>query len=198
MELNFFKSPDGLLPAIIQDAQTKTVLMLGFMDAAALEKTQTTGQVTFYSRSKQRLWTKGEESGNFLQVIEIKVDCDQDTLLIQASPKGPICHKGTDTCWAEDNQAQFGFLSELENTIAQRKAADEDKSYVTSLFREGINKIAQKVGEEAVEMVIEAKDDNEEQFLNESADLLFHYLILLQAKGYSLKDIEATLMARKK
>lgn len=198
MELNFFKSPDGLLPAIIQDAQTKTVLMLGFMDAAALEKTQTTGQVTFYSRSKQRLWTKGEESGNFLQVIEIKVDCDQDTLLIQASPKGPICHKGTDTCWAEDNQAQFGFLSELENTIAQRKAADEDKSYVASLFREGINKIAQKVGEEAVEMVIEAKDDNEEQFLNESADLLFHYLILLQAKGYSLKDIEATLMARKK
>jgi phosphoribosyl-ATP pyrophosphohydrolase/phosphoribosyl-AMP cyclohydrolase len=198
MELNFFKSPDGLLPAIIQDAQTKTVLMLGFMDAAALEKTQTTGQVTFYSRSKQRLWTKGEESGNFLQVIEIKVDCDQDTLLIQASPKGPICHKGTDTCWAEDNQAQFGFLSELENTIAQRKATDEDKSYVASLFREGINKIAQKVGEEAVEMVIEAKDDNEEQFLNESADLLFHYLILLQAKGYSLKDIEATLMARKK
>jgi phosphoribosyl-ATP pyrophosphohydrolase/phosphoribosyl-AMP cyclohydrolase len=198
MELNFFKSPDGLLPAIIQDAQTKTVLMLGFMDAAALEKTQTTGQVTFYSRSKQRLWTKGEESGNFLQVVEIKVDCDQDTLLIQASPKGPICHKGTDTCWAEDNQAQFGFLSELENTIAQRKAADEDKSYVASLFREGINKIAQKVGEEAVEMVIEAKDDNEEQFLNESADLLFHYLILLQAKGYSLKDIEATLMARKK
>lgn len=198
MELNFFKSPDGLLPAIIQDAQTKTVLMLGFMDAAALEKTQTTGQVTFYSRSKQRLWTKGEESGNFLQVIEIKVDCDQDTLLIQASPKGPICHKGTDTCWAEDNQAQFGFLSELENTIAQRKAADEDKSYVASLFREGINKIAQKVGEEAVEMVIEAKDDNEEKFLNESADLLFHYLILLQAKGCSLKDIEATLMARKK
>lgn len=198
MELNFFKSPDGLLPAIIQDAQTKTVLMLGFMDAAALEKTQTTGQVTFYSRSKQRLWTKGEESGNFLQVVEIKVDCDQDTLLIQASPKGPICHKGTDTCWAEDNQAQFGFLSELENTIAQRKAADEDKSYVASLFREGINKIAQKVGEEAVEMVIEAKDDNEELFLNESADLLFHYLILLQAKGYSLKDIEATLMARKK
>ena len=198
MELNFFKSPDGLLPAIIQDAQTKTVLMLGFMDAAALEKTQPTGQVTFYSRSKQRLWTKGEESGNFLQVVEIKVDCDQDTLLIQASPKGPICHKGTDTCWAEDNQAQFGFLSELENTIAQRKAADEDKSYVASLFREGINKIAQKVGEEAVETVIEAKDDNEELFLNESADLLFHYLILLQAKGYSLKDIEATLMARKK
>lgn len=198
MELNFSKSPDGLLPAIVQDATTKTVLMLGYMNAAALEKTQTTGQVTFYSRSKQRLWTKGEESGNFLHVVEIKADCDQDTLLIQATPKGPTCHKGTDTCWGEENQAQFGFLSELENTIAQRKAADEDQSYVASLFREGINKIAQKVGEEAVETVIEAKDDNEELFLNESADLLFHYLILLQAKGYSLKDIEATLMARKK
>ncbi len=198
MELNFSKSPDGLLPAIIQDATTKTVLMLGYMNAAALEKTQTTGQVTFYSRSKQRLWTKGEESGNFLQLVDIKLDCDQDTLLIQAAPKGPICHKGTDTCWGEENQSHFGFFSELESTIAQRKAADDDKSYVASLFREGINKIAQKVGEEAVETVIEAKDDNEELFLNESADLLFHYLILLQAKGYSLKDIEATLVARKK
>ena len=198
MELNFSKSPDGLLPAIIQDATTKTVLMLGYMNAAALEKTQTTGQVTFYSRSKQRLWTKGEESGNFLQLVDIKGDCDQDTLLIQAAPKGPICHKGTDTCWGEENQSHFGFFSELESTIAQRKAADDVKSYVASLFREGINKIAQKVGEEAVETVIEAKDDNEELFLNESADLLFHYLILLQAKGYSLKDIEATLVARKK
>lgn len=198
MELNFSKSPDGLLPAIIQDATTKTVLMLGYMNAAALEKTQTTGQVTFYSRSKQRLWTKGEESGNFLQLVDIKLDCDQDTLLIQAAPKGPTCHKGTDTCWGEENQSHFGFFSELESTIAQRKAADDDKSYVASLFREGINKIAQKVGEEAVETVIEAKDDNEELFLNESADLLFHYLILLQAKGYSLKDIEATLVARKK
>ena len=198
MELNFSKSPDGLLPAIIQDATTKTVLMLGYMNAAALEKTQTTGQVTFYSRSKQRLWTKGEESGNFLQLVDIKLDCDQDTLLIQAAPKGPTCHKGTDTCWGEENLSHFGFFSALEKTIAERKAADNDDSYVASLFRKGINKIAQKVGEEAVETVIEAKDDNEELFLNESADLLFHYLILLQAKGYSLKDIEATLVARKK
>ena len=198
MELNFSKSPDGLLPAIIQDATTKTVLMLGYMNAAALEKTQTTGQVTFYSRSKQRLWTKGEESGNFLQLVDIKLDCDQDTLLIQAAPKGPTCHKGTDTCWGDENQSHFGFFSALEKTIAERKAADNDDSYVASLFRKGINKIAQKVGEEAVETVIEAKDDNEELFLNESADLLFHYLILLQAKGYSLKDIEATLVARKK
>jgi phosphoribosyl-ATP pyrophosphohydrolase/phosphoribosyl-AMP cyclohydrolase len=198
MELDFSKSPDGLLPAIVQDVRTKTVLMLGYMNVAALEKTQTTGQVTFYSRSKQRLWTKGEESGNFLQLVDIKADCDQDTLLIQVTPKGPTCHKDTDTCWGEENQMQFGFFSVLENTIAQRKAADEDQSYVASLFREGINKIAQKVGEEAVETVIEAKDDNDKLFLNESADLLFHYLILLQAKGYSLKDIEATLMARKK
>ncbi len=198
MELNFSKSPDGLLPAIVQDATTKTVLMLGYMNAAALEKTQATGLVTFFSRSKQRLWTKGEESGYHLALVDLKVDCDQDTLLIQANPKGPTCHKGTDTCWGVENQSQFGFFSELENTIAQRKAADEDKSYVASLFREGINKIAQKVGEEAIETVIEAKDDNDALFLNESADLLFHYLILLQAKGFSLKDIEATLRARKK
>ena len=196
MELNFSKSPDGLLPAIIQDAQTKTVLMLGYMNAAALEKTQKTGQVTFYSRSKQRLWTKGEESGNILQLVDIKADCDQDSLLIQATPKGPTCHKGTDTCWGEERQSQFGFFSELENTIAQRKAADDDKSYVASLFREGINKIAQKVGEEAVEVVIEAKDDNDDLFLNESADLLFHYLILLQAKGFKLESVVEVLKSR--
>lgn len=198
MELNFSKSPDGLLPAIIQDATTKTVLMLGYMNATALEKTRETGLVTFFSRSKQRLWTKGEESGNTLQLVSMKADCDQDTLLIQVNPKGPTCHKGTDSCWGEENQTQFGFFSTLEKTIAERKLANDDKSYVASLFREGINKIAQKVGEEAVETVIEAKDDNAELFLNESADLLFHYLILLQAKGYSLKDIETTLMARKK
>ena len=198
MELNFSKSPDGLLPAIIQDATTKTVLMLGYMNATALEKTRETGLVTFFSRSKQRLWTKGEESGNTLQLVSIKADCDQDTLLIQVNPKGPTCHKGTDSCWGEKNQTQFGFFSDLEKTIAERKLANDDKSYVASLFREGINKIAQKVGEEAVETVIEAKDDNAELFLNESADLLFHYLILLQAKGYSLKDIETTLMARQK
>ncbi len=198
MELNFSKSPDGLLPAIIQDASTQTVLMLGYMNAEALKKTQETGKVTFYSRSKQRLWTKGEESGHFLQLVEMKEDCDQDTLLIQALPQGPTCHKGTDSCWGADNQSQFGFFSELEKTIAQRKTADDDDSYVASLFRKGINKIAQKVGEEAVETVIEAKDDNAELFLNESADLLFHYLILLQAKGYQLRDIEQVLKARKK
>ena len=198
MELNFSKSPDGLLPAIVQDATTKTVLMLGYMDEAALAKTKETGLVTFYSRSKQRLWTKGEESGNTLELVDLKADCDQDTLLIKAHPKGPTCHTGTDSCWGEENQSYFGFFSELEKTIALRKANDEDKSYVASLFREGINKIAQKLGEEAVETVIEAKDDNEELFLNESADLFFHYLILLQAKGYSLKDIETTLIKRKK
>ncbi|MGB1448445.1 MAG: bifunctional phosphoribosyl-AMP cyclohydrolase/phosphoribosyl-ATP diphosphatase HisIE [Flavobacteriaceae bacterium] len=198
MELNFSISPNGLLPAIVQDATTKTVLMLGYMNHEALTKTLATGRVTFYSRSKQRLWTKGEESGHFLELVDLKADCDQDTLLIQAHPKGPTCHKGTDSCWGEENQAHFGFFSALEETIEQRKAQDEDKSYVASLFRAGINKIAQKVGEEAVETVIEAKDDNDELFLNESADLLFHYLILLQAKGYRLKDIEATLKARKK
>ena len=198
MELNFSKSPDGLLPAIVQDANTQTVLMLGYMNAAALEKTQATGQVTFYSRSKQRLWTKGEESGYFLKLVDIKADCDQDTLLIQAEPQGPSCHKGTDTCWGKENKARYGFLTELENTIAQRKAADDDNSYVASLFRKGINKIAQKVGEEAVETVIEAIDNNDDLFLYESADLLFHYLILLQAKGYQLSDIVRALEERKR
>ena len=181
MELNFSKSSDGLLPAIIQDAVTKAVLMLGYMNAEALTKTQETGLITFFSRSKQRLWTKGEESGHFLKLVTIQADCDNDTLLIYAQPEGPTCHTGTDTCWGEENTSHYGFLSELENTIVQRKADDDDQSYVASLFRKGINKIAQKVGEEAVETVIEAKDDNSDLFLNESADLLFHYLILLQA-----------------
>ena len=198
MELNFSKSPDGLLPAIIQDATSKTVLMLGYMNAEAVAKTQETGLVAFYSRSKQRLWTKGEESGNVLELVDLKADCDQDCLLIQAHPKGPTCNTGTDTCWGEENTSSFGFFSALEATIAKRKAADQDDSYVASLFRKGINKIAQKVGEEEVETVIEAKDDNSELFLNESADLLFHYLILLQAKGYQLKDIEAVLKNRQK
>ena len=167
------------------------------MNAAAFEKTQSTGQVTFYSRSKQRLWTKGEESGNYLKLIDIKADCDQDTLLIQATPQGPTCHQGTDTCWGEENIASYGFLTELENTIAQRKAANDDDSYVASLFRKGINKIAQKVGEEAVETVIEAMDNKDDLFLYESADLLFHYLILLKAKGYQLNDIIKTLEERK-
>jgi phosphoribosyl-ATP pyrophosphohydrolase/phosphoribosyl-AMP cyclohydrolase len=199
MEIDFSKNGDGLVPAIIQDAQTKNVLMLGYMNKEAFDKTQETKKITFFSRSKQRLWTKGEESGNFLNLVSIKNDCDNDALLITVNPVGPTCHRGTDTCWSEKNQSSFGFLSELEKTIASRKENKEDeKSYVSSLFKKGINKIAQKVGEEAVETVIEAKDDNDDLFLNESADLLFHYLILLQAKGFTLKDIEATLMERKK
>ena len=199
MKVDFSKNSDGLVPAIIQDAKTKNVLMLGYMNADALEQTQESGKVTFYSRTKQRLWTKGEESGNFLEVVNIKNDCDQDTLLIQVNPVGPVCHAGSDTCWNEKNESQFGFFSELENTIQQRRnAADGEKSYVASLFDKGINKIAQKVGEEAVETVIEAMDDNDELFLYESADLLFHYLILLQAKGFMLSDIENELMKRKK
>ncbi|GGG44730.1 histidine biosynthesis bifunctional protein HisIE [Croceivirga lutea] len=197
MKIDFSKDKDGLVPAIIQDARTKNVLMLGYMNQEAINKTKETGKVTFFSRSKNRLWTKGEESGNFLELISMKVDCDNDTLLIKVKPAGPTCHMGTDTCWGEENTPNFSFLSDLEKVIASRKANKEDeKSYVASLFRKGINKIAQKVGEEAVETVIEAKDDNEELFLNESADLLFHYLILLQAKGYTLKDIEKVLIDR--
>tara|TARA_R110000823_G_scaffold152255_3_gene283187 strand:- start:356 stop:964 length:609 start_codon:yes stop_codon:yes gene_type:complete len=193
------KMNDGLVPAIIQDARTKNVLMLGYMNAEALSKTTESGKVTFFSRSKNRLWTKGEESGNFLNLVSIKNDCDDDSLLILVNPVGPTCHKGTDTCWEEENNSNFGFFSELEATIAQRRtAADGEKSYVASLFEKGINKIAQKVGEEAVETVIEAMDTNDELFLYESADLLFHYLMLLQAKGFTLKDIEAELMKRKK
>ncbi|WP_396638598.1 bifunctional phosphoribosyl-AMP cyclohydrolase/phosphoribosyl-ATP diphosphatase HisIE [Maribacter sp. R77961] len=199
MKVDFSKNLDGLIPAIIQDARTKSVLMLGYMNEAALAKTQDSGKVTFFSRSKQRLWTKGEESGNFLHVVAIKNDCDNDSLLFQVKPVGPVCHTGSDTCWNEKNETQFGFFSELERTIEQRRiAADGAKSYVASLFDKGINKIAQKVGEEAVETVIEAMDNKDELFLYESADLLFHYLILLQAKGFTLKDIEAELMKRKK
>ena len=197
MMIDFNKNNDGLVPAIIQDANTRKVLMLGYMNEEAYNKTLDTKQVTFYSRSKNRLWTKGEESGNSLNLVDIKVDCDNDTLLILVNPDGPTCHKGTDTCWAESNEQTFGFLSQLEDVIKNRKDnSKSDKSYVASLFEKGINKIAQKVGEEAVEMVIEAKDSNSDLFLNESADLLFHYLILLQAKGYSLKDIVEVLKSR--
>ncbi|KAB7530678.1 bifunctional phosphoribosyl-AMP cyclohydrolase/phosphoribosyl-ATP diphosphatase HisIE [Flagellimonas olearia] len=199
MKIDFTKSPDGLIPAIIQDASTKNVLMLGYMDQEAFDTTQKTQKVTFFSRSKQRLWTKGEESGNFLELVDIKNDCDSDTLLVSVNPVGPTCHKGTDTCWAEENTQTYGFLSTLEQIITSRKNDQENPdSYVASLFRKGINKIAQKVGEEAVETVIEAKDNDEELFLNESADLLFHYLILLQAKGYTLEDIVQTLQKRHK
>ena len=198
MKIDFNKNDDGLVPAIIQDATTQKVLMLGYMNAEALASTQTSGKVTFFSRTKNRLWTKGEESGNFLELVSIKEDCDQDTLLIQVNPQGPTCHKGTDTCWEESNTSSFGFLSMLGNTIKERKENNEDDSYVASLFRLGINKIAQKVGEEAVETIIEAKDSDDELFLSESADLLFHYLILLEAKGFSLKDIEQRLASRSK
>ena len=199
MNIDFSKNTDGLIPAIIQDSETKNVLMLGYMNAEAYEKTVESKKVTFYSRTKQRLWTKGEESGNFLNLIDIKIDCDNDTLLIQVQPAGPTCHIGTDTCWAEENKADYGFISRLENTIqVRREKADSEKSYVASLFKLGINKIAQKVGEEAIEVVIEAKDDNDDLFLSESADLLFHYLILLQAKGYKIDDVVNVLKSRQK
>ncbi|WP_100615796.1 bifunctional phosphoribosyl-AMP cyclohydrolase/phosphoribosyl-ATP diphosphatase HisIE [Confluentibacter citreus] len=189
----------ALVPAIIQDITTKNVLMLGYMNEAAYNKTIETKQVTFFSRSKNRLWTKGEESGNFLNLVDIKNDCDSDTLLIQVNPVGPTCHTGTDTCWGESNDETYGFLSQLEQVIENRKNnTDSETSYVASLFKKGINKIAQKVGEEAVEVVIEAKDSNDDLFLSESADLLFHYLILLQAKGFKIDDIIKVLKSRHK
>ena len=199
MNPDFSKNADGLLPAIIQDEQTKNILMLGYMNEAALEKTLESKKVTFFSRTKQRLWTKGEESGNFLNLIDIQLDCDNDTFLVQVIPNGPTCHKGTDTCWNKDNTSNFGFLTKLEDVITERsEQADDKKSYVASLFKKGINKIAQKVGEEAVEVIIEAKDQDDDLFLNESADLLFHYLILLQAKGFTLSDVENILIDRHK
>ena len=196
--LNFNKNPDRLIPAIIQDATTKTVLMLGYMNEEAYQKTISSQKITFFSRTKNRLWTKGEESGNFLNLVSIEADCDNDTLLIQVNPTGPVCHTGAETCWQQPNKTAFGFLSELENTIQLRKENGEsEKSYVASLFAKGINKIAQKVGEEAIEMVIEAKDSNDDLFLSESADLLFHYLILLKAKGFELNDIVEILKQRR-
>lgn len=197
MKIEFDKTT-GLVPAIVQDARTKNVLMLGYMNQEAFDKTMETKKVTFFSRSKQRLWTKGEESGNFLHLVGVKNDCDLDSLLVTVTPEGPTCHKGTDTCWGETNSSHFGFLSTLENVIKSRRENPSEKSYVASLFKKGINKIAQKVGEEAVEVVIESKDDDEKLFLDESADLLFHYLILLQAKGHTLKDIEKVLINRHK
>ncbi len=196
MTPDFSKYTDGLVPVIIQDYNTKKVLMLGFMNGEAFNKTKQESKVTFYSRSKQRLWTKGETSGNFLLVKEILTDCDNDTLLIKAEPTGPVCHTGADTCFKENNR-EFS-IQKLEQVIANRKANPVDSSYTSSLFAKGINKIAQKVGEEAVELVIESKDNSKEKFLGEAADLLFHYLILLQAKGYSLKDVELVLADRQK
>ena len=195
MTVNFNKYSDGLVPAVIQDAVTNKVLMLGFMSEAALAKTKGLQQVTFFSRSKNRLWTKGEESGNYLFVKEIRIDCDDDTLLIKVNPAGPVCHTGADTCWNEKNKAG-NFLEQLENMIEERKSNPDESSYTSSLFAKGINKIAQKVGEEAIELVIEAKDDNADLFKNEAADLLFHYLILLQAKGFKFDDVIKVLESR--
>lgn len=196
-QIDFQKSADGLVPAIIQDAATHKVLMLGYMNQESLDKTLQEGKVTFFSRSKQRLWTKGEESGNFLTLVDLRVDCDNDTLLIKVNPTGVVCHTGADTCWDEKNISN-DFLSKLETVINDRKNNPSDSSYTSKLFARGINKIAQKVGEEAVEVVIEAKDDSEELFLNESADLLFHYLVLLSAKGYQLSDVLGILQQRHK
>ena len=195
MKIDFQKYSDGLVPAIIQDEKTNKVLMLGFMNEKAWQKTQELKQVTFFSRSKNRLWTKGEESGNFLEFKSANVDCDNDTLLIKVHPVGPVCHTGADTCWNEKNEAD-DFLFYLEQVIESRKKKSVDESYVAKLTSKGINKVAQKVGEEAVELVIEAKDNNEELFLNEAADLMFHYLILLNQKGYSLKDVISILQKR--
>ena len=196
MNPDFSKYADGLVPVIIQDAISSKVLMLGFMNTEALEKTKAEGKVTFFSRSKQRLWTKGETSNNFLFVKDIIPDCDNDTLLIKASPAGPVCHTGADTCFNETNSS-FS-LEKLESIIVERKNNPSDSSYTSSLFAKGINKISQKVGEEAVELVIESKDDDKEKFLGEAADLIFHYLVLLQAKNYRLDDVMNVLAERHK
>ena len=198
MKLDFSKNKNGLIPAIIQDSLTKNILMLGYMNKTALDITKKSKKVTFYSRSKNRIWTKGEESGNFLNLISIIEDCDNDTLLIRAEPMGPTCHQGTETCWGEKNTVSYGFLSHLESIISEKKNENPDKSYTASLFKSGINKISQKLGEEATETIIEAKDENDDLFLNESADLLFHFLVLLQYKGYELNDVVNILKKRNK
>jgi phosphoribosyl-ATP pyrophosphohydrolase/phosphoribosyl-AMP cyclohydrolase len=196
MNPDFSKYAEGLLPVIVQDINTNKVLMLGFMNEQAFHKTKQEGKVTFYSRSQQRLWTKGETSGNYLIVKDILSDCDHDTLLVKATPLGPVCHTGAATCFGETN-TDF-TLEKLEQVISQRKSQSTINSYTATLFSKGINSIAQKVGEEAVELVIESKDDNKDKFLNEAADLLFHYLVLLQAKGHSLADVSRVLGARYK
>lgn len=201
METIDFEKGGGLVPAIIQDADTLAVLMLGYMDAEAVLATKTTGRVTFYSRSKKRHWTKGESSGHYLAFVDMKADCDGDTLLVRAKPSGPVCHTGTDTCWAEENREGLEFLNVLQQLIADRKreaasAPGPSESYVAGLFREGIPKIAQKVGEEAVETVIEAMDSRDDRFLSESADLLFHLMVLLQARGFGLADVASLLRER--
>jgi phosphoribosyl-AMP cyclohydrolase / phosphoribosyl-ATP pyrophosphohydrolase len=193
-----FAKGDGLVPAIIQDVNTLQVLMLGYMNQEALVKTQSEGKVCFFSRTKNRLWIKGEESGNFLNVRSIQLDCDQDALLILVDPVGPTCHKGTKTCWGDGETASYGIISELENTIRERWESESEDSYVAQLKAKGTHKIAQKVGEEAVEVVIEALRNDEHLFLEESADLLFHYLLLLKAKGYGLNDVLLVLKKRRR
>ena len=197
MKLDFSKS-NGLIPAIIQDANTHKVLMLGYMDEDALKKTKAKKRVTFYSRSKKRLWTKGETSGNFLHVVDILKDCDKDTLLIKVNPDGPACHTGADTCFKETNQHPLAFLTELAQVIRDRKKKPSGNSYTSRLFKRGINKIAQKVGEEAVELIIEAKDEEKELFVEECGDLLYHLLVLLEAKGVTLEEVVALLKSRNK
>lgn len=199
MQLNFEKSPDGLIPAVVQDHETGKVLMLGYMNEESLAKTEAEKVVTFFSRSKQRLWTKGETSGNFLHVKSILADCDQDTILIKAQPVGPTCHTGADTCFYERNEGKASFLNYLQKQIIRdRKNNPSEASYTSKLFKRGVNKIAQKVGEEAVELVIEAKDNNDDLFKGEAADLLFHYLILLEQRGMDLDDIVEVLKERHK
>lgn len=193
-----FKKMNGLVPAIVQDALSGKILMQGYMNEEALAKTQETGMVTFFSRSKNRLWTKGETSGNFMELVSFAVDCDGDSILVKANPRGPVCHTGADTCFFEENESKTGFIDQLRSIIKDRKNNPTEKSYTASLFAKGINKIAQKVGEEAVEIVIEAKDDNKDLFLGEAADLLFHYLILLEAKGYELDEVMEVLIERHK
>lgn len=195
MELDFEKM-NGLIPAIIQDNYTQKVLMLGFMNKEAYEKTMETGKVTFFSRTKNRLWTKGEESGNFLHVVSVKADCDNDTLLIMVHPEGPVCHKGTDTCWGDKNEQDIMFLKELQNFIDRRRQEMPEKSYTTSLFNSGVNKMAQKVGEEAVETILEACNGTDERLIYEGADLLYHLIVLLTYKGYSIEDLARELKER--
>jgi phosphoribosyl-ATP pyrophosphohydrolase/phosphoribosyl-AMP cyclohydrolase len=196
MEINFDKM-NGLVPAIIQDATTRKVLMLGFMNKEAYEKTVETGKVTFYSRTKERLWTKGEQSGNFLNVVSIQNDCDQDTLLIQVHPTGPVCHTGTDTCWGEKNEANpLLFLSELQDFIEKRYQEMPEGSYTTSLFKDGLNRMAQKVGEEALEAVIEAVNGSNERLIYEGSDMLYHLIVLLTAKGMRIEDMASELQQR--
>lgn len=198
MKPNFDKDSNALLPAIVQDAATGKVLMLGYMNVESLAVTQETKKVTFFSRSKNRLWTKGEESGNFLHLIDIKLDCDNDTFLIKAKPEGAVCHTGADTCWGEKNSDEYSFLHYLEAIIQDRKKHPKENSYTNVLFNKGINKIAQKVGEEAVEVVIEAKDNNDTLFKGEAADLLFHFLVLLVEKNIPLNDVLSVLKQRHK